>query len=121
MPWNTGLRRCATSSKKREEQNSINLKGASSYLDAVSEAEKKYPDMVVIAGTESAPFYHWTGNPFGGDLTAWNYERRVLTVGLESVEDYENLPVINNGFTTRYLSLALPGILAFRRLFLPAS
>jgi len=99
--------------KKREERNSINVKGASSYLDAVSEAQKKYPDVVVIAGSESAPFYHWTGNPFGGDLTAWNYERRVLTVGLENAEDYESLPVINNGFTTRYLSLALPGILAF--------
>jgi len=69
--------------------------------------------MVVIAGTESAPFYHWTGNPFEGDLTAWNYERRILTVGLENVEDYENLPVINNGFTTRYINMALPGIVAF--------
>jgi hypothetical protein len=99
--------------KKREERNSINLQGASSYLDAISEAQKKYPDVVLIAGSESAPFYHWTGDPFAGDLTAWNYERRILTVGLETVEDYENLPIINNGFTTRYMSLALPGILAF--------
>jgi hypothetical protein len=99
--------------RKKEERNSINLKGASSYLDAIHEAQKKYPDVVVIAGSESAPFYHWTGSPFGGDLTAWNYERRVLTVGLDNVEDYENLPVVNNGFTTRFMSLALPGIFAF--------
>ncbi|HTZ40582.1 MAG TPA: hypothetical protein VMB77_10505 [Syntrophales bacterium] len=99
--------------KRREEKNSINLKGASSYLDSIREAGEKYPDMVVIAGTESAPFYYWTGSPAGGDLTAWNYERRILTVGLERAEDYENLPVVNNGVTTRFLNMALPGIGAF--------
>ena len=99
--------------KKREEKGSINRWGAASWLSAIQEVEKKYPDMIVIPGTETAPFYHWTGNPVTGDLTAWNHERRILTVGLDSPEDYQSLPVLHNGFTTRWVNLALPGIFAF--------
>ncbi len=98
--------------KKREERGSINRWGASSWLHAIREAEKKYPDMIILPGTETAPFYHWTGNPVTGDLTAWNHERRILTVGLDTPEDYETLPVLHNGFSTRWMNLALPGILA---------
>ena len=72
--------------KKREEKGSINRWGAASWLSAIQEVEKKYPDMIVIPGTETAPFYHWTGSPVTGDLTAWNHERRILTVGLDSPE-----------------------------------
>jgi len=99
--------------KKSEQRSAVNLWGASSWLHAIREVEKKYPEMIVIPGTETAPFYHWTGSPVTGDLTAWNHERRVLTVGLESPEDYASLPVLHNGFTTRWMNLALPGILAF--------
>lgn len=99
--------------KKREEKGSINRWGASSWLQTIREVEKKYPDMIVIPGTETAPFYHWTGSPVTGDLTAWNHERRILTVGLDSPEDYQSLPVLHNGFTMRWMNLALPGIFAF--------
>ncbi len=99
--------------KKREEKGSVNRWGASAWLQAIREAEKKHPDMVVIPGTESAPFYHWTGSPVRGDLTAWNHERRILTIGLDSAEDYQSLPVLHNGFTTRWMGMALPGIFAF--------
>jgi len=98
--------------KKREEKGSINRWGASSWLHTIREVEKKYPDMIVIPGTETAPFYHWTGSPVTGDLTAWNHERRILTVGLDTPEDYETLPVLHNGFSTRWMNLALPGIFA---------
>lgn len=99
--------------KKREEKGSINRWGAASWLNTIQEVEKKYPDMIVIPGTETAPFYHWTGHPITGDLTAWNHERRILTIGLDSPEDYQSLPVLHNGFTTRWVNLALPGIVAF--------
>jgi len=99
--------------KKREEKGSINRWGAAAWLEAIREAETKHPDMIVIPGTESAPFYHWTGSPITGDLTAWNHERRILTIGLDSPEDYRSLPVLHNGYTTRWMNLALPGIFAF--------
>jgi hypothetical protein len=82
--------------KKKVELNSINVMGADKYLQAIRESEKMHPDMVVIPGTESAPFYYWSGNPFDGSLTAHNYERRILTVGLDRPVSIRNLPLIHN-------------------------
>ncbi|HRT71752.1 MAG TPA: hypothetical protein P5308_10380, partial [Syntrophales bacterium] len=68
--------------KYRIEHNSINLKGADHYLKAIEEVEKKHPDMVIIPGSETTPFYYWSGSLLNGNLTANNPERRLLTVGL---------------------------------------
>ncbi len=82
--------------KKRVELNSINKMGANRYLAEVKRLREKYPDMVIIPGAESAPFYYWTGNPLTGKLTAHDHERRILTVGLEKAEDYKTLPSMHN-------------------------
>jgi hypothetical protein len=81
--------------KKRVERNSILKQGADGFLQAVKDAGEKYPDMIVIPGTESAPFYYWTGNVWSG-LTAHDPEKRILTIGLEKPEDYRGMPVIHN-------------------------
>lgn len=78
---------------RKEERNSILKIGAESYLRALREAEVQYADMIVIPGTQSAPFYYWTGNPIKGNLTAHNHERRLLTVGMEKLDDYRHLPL----------------------------
>ncbi len=82
--------------KKRVEFNSINLLGAGKYLDALRETQKNHPDMVLIPGSETSPFYFWTGSILKGSLTANLYEKRLLTIGLEKPGDYENLPIVNN-------------------------
>src|SRR5664280_2964108 len=43
--------------KKTVEQNSINKQGAVKFIQAIREAEKKYPDMIIIPGSETVPFY----------------------------------------------------------------
>jgi len=53
-------------SKYRIEHNSINLKGADLYLKAIEEVEKKHPDMIVIPGSETTPFYYWSGSLLSG-------------------------------------------------------
>ena len=99
--------------KKRIELNSINKKGAKSYLDAISDIQKRYPDMIIIPGSETVAFYYWTGSPFRKNLTAHNYERRILTIGMEKPKDYENLPILHNGSSAEYIVVALPCILLF--------
>ena len=99
--------------KKREERNSINASGADQYLHAIQEAEKSNPGMIIIPGSESSPFYYWTGSAFNGGLTANNHERRILTVGMENPQDYEGLPVLHNGFTQRHLSMAFTELVLF--------
>lgn len=97
--------------RKRVELPSINKNGAKAYLDSIREVQKKYPDMVIIPGSETAAFYYWTGSYFEKNLTVHNHERRILTIGMETPEDYENLPILHNGFSTKYIGIAVPGIL----------
>ena len=99
--------------KKRVELNSINKGGAENYLNSIKEVEEKYPDMIIIPGSETAPFYYWTGSYFKKNLTAHNHERRILTVGLEKAEDYQDLPIIHNGFSTRLTATFLPILFVF--------
>lgn len=92
--------------RKREERNSVNKAGAGAYLDAIRAAQLKFPGLILIPGSESAPFYYWTGSYFKKDLTAHNYEKRLLTVGLDKPEYYEELPILHNS-----ASVALPSVL----------
>jgi hypothetical protein len=82
--------------KKRVELNSINTSGTENYLAAIAEARKNHPNLIVVPGAESAPFYYWTGSPLAGNLTARDHERRILTMGIEKAEDYKTLPVLHN-------------------------
>jgi hypothetical protein len=54
--------------KKKEELNSINKSGAERYLRIIAGLRKMYPNVILIPGTESTPFYYWTGSPFTGTL-----------------------------------------------------
>jgi len=99
--------------KKKVERNSINRKGAENFLAAVKEASERYPDMILIPGSESVPFYYWKGSPLSKNLTAHDHEKRLLTIGMEKPEDYQSLPVIHNGFSNKYLDRFLPRTLLF--------
>ncbi len=90
--------------KKRVETPSINKGSPENYLGMIQEASKKHPDMILIPGAESAPFYHWRGSYFKKNLTVCDWERHLIIVGMENPEDYEELPILHNGFSTRYLS-----------------
>ena len=104
--------------KKRVELPSIHVSGIRGYLQAIKGARAKYPDMIVIPGTESVPFYYWTGSPLKKNLTAHNHERRILTMGMEQPEDYEQLPVIHNKNVKKYFTLAFPEIVLMVILFI---
>jgi hypothetical protein len=99
--------------KRRVELNSINENGAEEYINAIRYAQQQNPDMIVIPGSESAPFYYWTGSPLKGDLTAHNHEKRLLTMGMDSADDYEQLPVIHNGPSIANFKAVLPELILF--------
>jgi hypothetical protein len=103
--------------RRREERNSILKMGADKYLKEIERVSQANPDMIIIPGSETTPFYYWTGNPLQGKLTAHNHERRMLTIGLDSPSDYENLPILHNHYSVRALRDGLPGILFFAAAF----
>jgi hypothetical protein len=99
--------------KRRKELNSINKGGAGRYLSEVKRVKAKHPDMVIVPGSETAAFYYWTGSYLGKDLTANNHEKRLLTVGLREPADYEDLPILHNGFSLQFIRQAIPLMLLF--------
>jgi hypothetical protein len=104
--------------RKKVERNSINKSGADRYLRIIKGLRKMYPNVILIPGTESTPFYYWTGSPFAGNLTANDHERRILTMGLEKPEDYETLPILHNGLSGSHIRAAMPALAAFILCFL---
>ncbi len=99
--------------RRRETLNSIQRNGVGRYLAAIREAASRYPEMVLVPGCESTPYYYWTGSYFSGNLTANDYEKRILAVGLDRRQDYDRMPILHNGFSTRYVKQAIPRLLVF--------
>jgi hypothetical protein len=99
--------------KKKVEEPSINKGGPDKYLNMISSASKKYPKMILIPGAESTPFYYWKGSYFQGNLTVCDWERHLVIVGLEKPKDYKELPILHNGFSTKYILPSIPAVYFF--------
>jgi len=96
MRWEYGLWPLQNILKKRIEKNSVLRFGAEKYLQEIEKIQKKYPEILLLPGVESAPFYYWSGKHFKHHLTLHNWHKHMLITGLNSVEDYENLPLVSN-------------------------
>ncbi|MDA2923372.1 hypothetical protein MYX65_01740 [Acidobacteria bacterium AH-259-L09] len=68
--------------------------GVKNYLAAVEEAQREFPDLVIVPGVEVTPYYYWEGKPWTG-LTLYDFDRHFTVLGLTK-EQIENLPVIGN-------------------------
>ncbi len=99
--------------RKKIELNSINSGGADKFIQAIKEIRQKYLDMIIVPGSETTPFYYWTGSPLTGKLTAHDHEKCILTIGMESLDDYENMPILHNNLSMNYFTKALPQIILF--------
>ncbi|MCZ2844963.1 MAG: hypothetical protein O2U61_00445 [Candidatus Bathyarchaeota archaeon] len=103
-----GIRPFQNILRKKVEEPSINKKGPENYLNMIDTASKKYPDLILIPGAESAPFYYWKGSYFKKNLTVCDWERHLLIVGLEEPKDYKELPILHNGYSTKYILSSIP-------------
>ncbi|MDD5045015.1 MAG: hypothetical protein PHG51_05700, partial [Candidatus Omnitrophica bacterium] len=96
MKWEYGLWPFANVVKRTIEQVSVFKYGVKRYLDQIRTANKENPDMVLIPGVESAPFYYWQGSVFSNSLRIINWHKHILAIGMEKESDYKHLPVIGN-------------------------
>jgi len=99
--------------KKREERKSVIEAGPEKFLARIDRVNKMQKDVLVIPGVQSSPFYYWTGSVSGKDLTAHDYRKELLLVGMRLPEDYRGLPLLHNGFSTRYTKAMLSRSLMF--------
>ncbi len=104
--------------KRREERQSVLLAGPEKYLAEIKRLNRQQPSVLVIPGVQSSPFYYWTGKPFGNGLTAHNFRKELLVVGMSGPDDYYNLTLLHGRTSARYLKDLLPGFLIFLAAFL---
>jgi hypothetical protein len=97
-----GLRPFQNILKKRVDRPSINKGGAANFLNMIQNASKNHPEMILIPGAEAAPFYYWRGSFFKKNLTACDWERHLLIIGLTKPQDYEELPILHNSSSRYY-------------------
>ena len=104
--------------KKRQERNSVLQAGPRVYLSEIQRLNSQQQSVLIIPGIQSSPFYYWLGTPWGKGLSAHNYRKELLLVGLSSPDDYYSLPLLHGGFSTRYVKDLLPGFLIFFAAFI---
>ena len=102
MKWTYGIPPLRKIIRKVVDQNSILKYGAANYINTIEELNKKYPDMVLIHGTESIPFYYWQGSIFKKNPALVKGNEHILVFGLKTPLDYKNLPSVGNGFPEVY-------------------
>lgn len=96
----------------KEEYPSLFTKGVSNYLQEIERVSKLYPDMIIIPGCEISPYYYWTGSYFKDDLTANDYDKRILVLNFDEPDDYNQIPSIHNKLSLRYTkSLLFPAMI----------
>jgi hypothetical protein len=105
MKWEYGLWPLRGLVKKTVEDKSLLRYGVRRYLEEIRRLQGENPDMLIIPGVESSPYYYWSGNPFTGTLTINDWHRHMLAFGFKDAADYEHLPVVGNsagGAYTQY-------------------
>lgn len=104
------------------EEPSVLSRGVEAYLAQVSEARRRFPDMVIVPGVEVIPHYHWTGTPLTGNLTNHDLQKNLLVFGITDPAALKRLPSTGNPYLARYTAWsvveALPGLLVLPGLWL---
>jgi len=114
MRWEYGIWPLRNILKKTVEDGSVIKYGAQRYIREFKEIQKINPDLVIIPGVESAPFYFWQGDLIHSNLEIRDWHKHIITIGLNDARELENLPVASNR-----LGLAKPFSLKNLILFWP--
>ncbi len=77
------------------EKPSISRYGFQRYFRELAQAQKKYPDVLLLAGAEVAPAYWWSGSLFKNNLTVNNLQKNLLVFGLYE-DDMKEIPTVSN-------------------------
>jgi len=99
--------------KRRVERKSVLRNGPETYLAAIRRVNNAQSDVIVIPGVQSSPFYYWSGSALQGNLTAHDYRKELLLIGLDEEHEYRSIPLLHGGFSTQHVQTLLPRSLVF--------
>jgi len=88
--------------KKTNAGPSILSTSSNVYLSNIRDKNKQFRETLLIPGADVSPFYYWTGNVFKKNLVAHNWDKRLSIIGLKYGEDFEQLPILDSNFSTKY-------------------
>ena len=72
--------------------------GYENYFRDIREIDKKMDDFLFLPGIEAVPYYQWIGKPFTTHFGIEYMHRHFLVFGLDTVEEWENIPSIEAGY-----------------------
>jgi hypothetical protein len=78
----------------RRKRRGVLDHGVERYRQAIDDARRRYPEVLIVPGVEAAPSYYWKGSPWSG-LSLHDFDRHLWIAGLADPA-VESLPVIGN-------------------------
>ena len=104
--------------KNKTEGPSILGRGASGFISEIKDNDRQIKETILIPGSETSPFYYWSGSNYDGNLTAHNWDKHLLIVGLSTAPEYEQLPLQNSNFSLNYTDRLLQQFIIMGFLFM---
>ena len=80
----------------REERAVFSNEGIGKYLDEIDRVAGLYPELIIIDGIESAPFYYWEVDLGQMRWTLRSWGKHMIAMALESEEAYAGLPIMGS-------------------------
>jgi len=97
----------------KKEFPSIMTHGPEKFLEEISRVSKKFPEVIIIPGCITSAYYYWTGSWLKRNLTAHEYDRKILIVNFTMPEDYGNIPTLHGKLSLKYTKERLPVLMLF--------
>jgi len=91
-----GLQPLRNIAKKIQVEPSLHTYGFQNYLDLVEELTKKYPQITLIDGCETGPYYYWSGSFLSKNLVLHNWHQHMMVIGLPDSAAYNNIPATSS-------------------------
>ena len=104
--------------KNKTEGPSVLGRGASGFISEIKDNDHQIKETILIPGVETSPFYYWSGSNYDGNLTAHNWDKHLLIVGLSTALEYEQLPLQNSNFSLNYTDPLLQKFILMGFLFI---
>ena len=104
--------------KNKIEGPSVLGRGAAGFISEINENDRQTKETILIPGVETSPFYYWSGSNYDGNLTAHNWDKHLLIVGLSTAPEYEQLPLQNSNLSLNYTDPLLQQFIIMGFLFM---
>ena len=88
--------------KSATEGPSVLGHSASGFISEVNDNDRQIKETILISGVETIPFYFWSGSNYDKNLTAHNWDKHLMVVGLPTAQEYEQLPLQNSNLSSKY-------------------